>query len=82
MANVSVADEIAAAKKKETQLEHDLATTSDALERAAIRQQLAALTNLLATYQAGNAWKQQDSKAFLNVGKRVLMYANIIVIND
>ncbi|KAJ9524816.1 hypothetical protein QJQ45_003037 [Haematococcus lacustris] len=119
MANVSVADEIAAAKKKETQLEHDLATTSDAPERAAIRQQLAALTNLLATYQAGNAlslsvqavaetqqqrltarqgpgvgvsvcmvldvcnaWKQQDSKAFLNVCKRVLMYANIIVIND
>ncbi|GFH24027.1 hypothetical protein HaLaN_21741 [Haematococcus lacustris] len=82
MANVSVADEIAAAKKKETQLEHDLATTSDALERAAIRQQLAALTNLLATYQAGNAWKQQDSKASPNVGKRVLMYANIIVIND
>ncbi|KAJ9530045.1 hypothetical protein QJQ45_023326, partial [Haematococcus lacustris] len=65
MANVSVADEIAAAKKEKTQLEHDLARASDALERVAIRNQLAAVTNLLASYQAAVAQEAQAAAAQL-----------------
>ncbi|KAL6751567.1 hypothetical protein V8C86DRAFT_2775520 [Haematococcus lacustris] len=82
MANVSVADKVAAAEKEVAQQEHEIASASDALERAAIRNRLAAKDQLLASYRAGDAWKQQGSKALLKVDGQVLMYANIIVIND
>jgi hypothetical protein len=53
MANISVADKAAAVEDEMMQLERDLANVSDPAERAAIRIQLAANAQLLASYQAG-----------------------------
>jgi hypothetical protein len=53
MANISVADKIVAVEAETAQLKLDLAKTVDAAERAGIRQQIAANTQLLASYQTG-----------------------------
>jgi hypothetical protein len=53
MANISVADKAANVEEEIMQLKRDLANVSDPAERAAIRNQLAAKDQLLASYQAG-----------------------------